>query len=114
MNKKQSRLINLSKTELGLVVKNVIKKIVAKIFFKNSKYYLWKNSLDTINWFNNIKNKNSTTFIQCDMIDFYPSISKELLIDSIDFPKKYTNITDDELDIILACRKPILICNNDT
>ena len=33
MNKKQARLINPTKTELGLVAKNVIKTIVTKIFF---------------------------------------------------------------------------------
>ena len=77
MNKKQARLINPTKTGLGLVAKNVIKKIVTKIL-SNSKHNLWKNSLDTINWFKNIKNKNSTTFIQFDINDFYPFISKVL------------------------------------
>ena len=57
----------------------------------------------------NIKNENSTTFIQFDIIDFYRSISKELLINSIKFAKKYTNITENELDIILARRRSILI-----
>ena len=77
MNKKQARSINPTKTELGLVAKNEIKKIITKIL-SNSKYNLWKNSLDTINWLKNIKNKNSNTFIQFDVIDFYPSILKKI------------------------------------
>ena len=113
MNKKQARLIYPSKTEFGLVTKNVIKQIVTKIS-GNSKYNLWKNSQDTIHCFKNIKNKNYTTFIQLDITDFYPSISKDLLINSIIFAKKYTNITKNELDIILACRRFISINNYNT
>ena len=89
----------------------MIKKIVTKVL-KNSKYNLWKNSLDTINCFKNIKNKNRTMFIRFDIINFYPSLLKELLIDIINFAKKYTNITEDEVDIILACRRSVLINNN--
>ena len=38
---KQARLINPTKTELGLVSKNVIQKIITKIL-ENSRYDLWK------------------------------------------------------------------------
>ena len=36
-------------------------------------------SLNTIEWFKNIKYKSKTTFIQFDIIGFYPFITKELL-----------------------------------
>ena len=39
-------------------------------------------------WFRNIKNKNKNTFIQFDIIDFYPYISRKILIDSINYEKK--------------------------
>ena len=49
-NNKQARLINPIKTELPLISKSVIQNMVTKIL-DNSRYILWKNSLDTIKWF---------------------------------------------------------------
>ena len=75
-NKLQSWLINPSKTELGIISKNIIQNIIIKIW-KTTHINLWKNSNDTIEWFRNIKNKSKTTFIQFDIIEFYPSITKK-------------------------------------
>ena len=55
-----------------------------------------------------IKNKSKATFILFDIIDFYPSISKEVLIDSINWAKDNVEITDEQYQIILACRKTVL------
>ena len=107
MNKLQSRLINPLKTELGKVSKNIIKNIVT--YVKKADYSnLWKNSYDTIEWFKKIKNKSKATFKQFDIIDFYPSITKNTLIDSINYARKYVEITEEQYDIILACRKTVL------
>ena len=89
----------------------MIQNRVTKIF-DNLIYILWKNSWDTIEWFKNIKYKRKSTFIQLDIIDFYPSITKELLLQSINLAGKYTDIIQEKLDIILACRKSVLIYNN--
>ena len=43
-----------------------------------------------------------------DIVDFYPSISEELLVKSINFAKKYTHISDDDINIILQSRKSFL------
>ena len=94
-NTLQSRLINPSKTELGIVSKNIIKKIILNIQ-KTTDNNLWKISNDTIEWFRNINNKSKITFIQFDIIDFHPSISKKVLIDSIDYTKNYVEITDEQ------------------
>ena len=75
-NKLQSRLINPSKTELGIISKIIIQNIVLNIQ-KTTHNNLWKNSNDTVEWFINIKNKSKATFIQFDIIDFNPSISKK-------------------------------------
>ena len=79
-NKLQSRLINPSKTELGKVLKNIIQNIVTNV---KKAYHsnLWRNSYDTIEWFRKIRNKSKATFMQFDIIDFYPSITKNTLID---------------------------------
>ena len=47
-------------------------------------------------------------------IDFYPSITKKLPLQSINLARDYTDITQEELDIILACGKSILVYNNIT
>ena len=47
----------------------------------------WKNSTDC-EWFRNIKNKSSATFIQFNIIDFYPFISLKVLIDCLNYAKK--------------------------
>ena len=59
------------------------------------------------------KNKSKATFIQFDIIDFYPSITKNILIDSINYARKYIDITNEQYEIILACRK-IVIKNNES
>ena len=77
----------------------------------NPKYNPWKNSLDTIDWFKNIKNKKRSTFIEFDIIEFYLFITRELWQKSLNHAREYTDITDEEIEIILACRKPILSDN---
>ena len=71
---------------------------------------MWKNSADILDWFKNLKNKKLSTFIQFDIIEFYPSITRELLPKSLE----YTDITDEEIEIILACRKSLLSNNRRT
>ena len=75
------------------------------------KYNLWKNSLDTIDWFRKIKDKKRSTFVQFDIIEFYPSIIKELLVRSFNHAREYTEVTEEEIEIILASRKTVLSDN---
>ena len=111
-NKLPARLINPSKTELGRMSKCIIQNIVNSVK-KPNHCNLWENSYETIEWFRGIKNKSKGTFIQFDIIDFYPSITKNLLIDSINYARKYIDITNEQYEIILACRKTV-IKNNDS
>ena len=41
-------------------------------------------------------------------MDFYPSISEELLTDATDFARQFVRINDDEVNIILHYRKSFL------
>ena len=109
-DKKQTRLINPTKTELGSVSKDVIQKITSRLM-SSHKYNLWKNSMDTIDWFKKIKDKKRSTFVQFDIIEFYPSITKELLVRSLNHAREYTEITEEEIEIILASRKTVLSDN---
>ena len=42
------------------------------------------------------------------IIDFYPSITKNTLRDSINYARKYVGITKEQYKIIIACRKIVL------
>ena len=63
-----------------------------------------ENSFEVLGWFNNIKNKNLFTFMKFDVVDFYPSISNKLLIISIQFARKYVDLSNDQIEIILHRR----------
>ena len=75
---------------------------------------LWKNSYETIELFRKIKDKIKATFMQFDIIDFYPSITKNILIDSINYARKYVDITNEQYEMILTCRNTVLKNNEST
>ena len=99
-DKKQTRLINPTKTELGFVSKDVILKITSRLM-SSHKYNLWKNSMGTIDWCRKIKDKKRSTFVQFD-------ITKELVVRSLNHAREYTDITEEEIEIILASRESAL------
>ena len=43
--------------------------------------------------------------IQLDIVDFYPSITEQILDDETNFSKQHTNVSDKNLRIIKHCRK---------
>ena len=73
----------------------------------------WQETSTLINWFKNIKNKKKCIFIQFDIEEFYPSISKELLPKTITYAKTLVNISDEEISTIMHSRKSLLFNNTD-
>ena len=69
LDRKQTRLINPTKNELGFVSKELIQRITSRLL-SSHKYNLWKNSMDTIDWFRKIRDKKRSTFVQFDIIEF--------------------------------------------
>ena len=61
-----------------------------------------------------IKNKRNKKFVKLDVQSFYPSIRKELLMNALDLARQYCNIEENEIEIILACRKSLLFHKNIT
>ena len=56
-----------------------------------------------------INNKDKYTFLNFDIAEFYPSISKHLLDDAINWAKQYTDVTDYDIKIIKHARQsPVL------
>ena len=104
------RLINPTKSEIGKISKMKLEKINTQIR-QITKTNQWQNTNATINWFKNIQNKNNCNFIIFDIAEFYPSISKQLLLDSLNYAREYVQISTDDIDIIMHSRKALLYSN---
>ena len=107
-NKPTCRLINPTKSEIGRISKEILDRINSKIT-RASKFNQWKNTASVIEWFKAIENKQHHSFICFDIVEFYPSISQDLLDRAVDFASAYDNITDDERNIIIHAKNSILI-----
>ena len=108
-SKPTCRLINPAKTELGLVSKKCIEKIHSDVI-KCTGLNQWKNSISVIEWFNSVADKSRAKFVKFDIVNFYPSISQDLLQKSINFAKNYSNISVETEEIIMKARKSLLFC----
>ena len=66
-----------------------------------------------INWFRKIKNKKKCIFMQFDIEEFYPSVSKDLLMKVVNYAKTLVNISDEEINTVMHSKKFLLINNTD-
>ena len=112
-NKPTCRLINPTKSEIGKISKRILEKINKTLTVKTN-INLWRKTADVIDWFKCIKNKHSCSFLTFDVVDFYPSITQELLEQALDFAGKYVKITDQDKQIILHAKNSILVHNDQT
>ncbi len=106
-NNLKCRLINPAKSESGKLSKIILDKInsnLRKILNLNQ----WKNTQNVIEWFGNIKEKHRHSFIPFDIVDFYPSISENLLDQALSWASNLAIITKDEISIIKHARKSVL------
>ena len=87
---------------------------INKIIRSKTNLHQWRNTSEVISWFKNIPNKYNCKFIKFDIIEFYPSITENLLKKSINFAKEYVNIDDDTINIIMHCRKSVLFGDQST
>ena len=112
VNKPSCRLINPSKSELGKVSKKILDRINTAII-NSTNANLWKNTAEVITWFNNIRNKPANSFIVFDIIDFYTSISAELMNKALDYASNFIDISKQDRDVIYKTKKAILISSNE-
>ena len=68
----------------------------------------WQNTQAVITWFKSIENKGSSSFITFDIVDLYPSITKELLTKSMNYAKSLTTIEEEVKATIFHARKSLL------
>ena len=105
------RLINPAKSEMGLVSKQILENINNQIR-SSTNLNQWRNTAAVINWFKKIPYKNNSKFIKFDIVDFYPSISEVLLVEALKFAKKFAEISDRDMEIIMNSRKSLLFDEN--
>ena len=104
------RLINPSKSEIGVVSKQILDEINSAII-SGTQINQWKNTASVLKWFNSLENKEKLSFICFDVCEFYPSINEKLLSKALDFANKYRPISSNERDIILHAKRSLLFNN---
>ena len=106
------RLINPTKSEIGVISKKILERINSEIV-ASTAVNQWKNSDSVIKWFKNIPNKPAYSFINFDVVDFYPSITENLLSKALTFASEYDDITDQEKHIIMQAKNSLLFNENE-
>ena len=93
------KFVNIYKYILSKTSKKIIEQINQEIL-KKTGVNQWKNTSNVNNWFNNIENKKACSFIQFDIKEFYPSITKEILEKAISFAKSLMDIDDHKISFV--------------
>ena len=83
---------------MGRVSKQMLDRIKHYIRAK-TKPNQWTSTTEVINWFTKLPDKSKLTFLVYDIVDFYPSITRELLTTCLKWARKYTKITEVEFEI---------------
>ena len=86
-------------------------KIVAEVKRK-SEVNQWRNTDSVISLFKQLRNKERLNFISFDIVNFYPSISENLLRRAIAWASSLTTITEEDIEIIFACKESVLYSNS--
>ena len=112
-NNPTCRLINPSKSEIGIISQQILQRINHKVI-KCTNLNQWENTDSVLRWFKNLENKPNRSLISFNIVDFYPSISEELLNEALSFASQYDNITENEKHIITQAKKSLLFNANTT
>eukprot|EP00117_Sycon_ciliatum_P004623 scpid58526/ scgid4794/ len=101
------RLINPAKSELGVISKAILDRMVSAVRVA-TEINLWRSTRSVIDWFKGIDDKSRHTFVCFDVVQYYPSIGETLLKKALDFAETYTVITDEERNIVMHARKSVI------
>lgn len=102
----KGRLINPTKSEIGKISKIIVQKINIAIRSKQ-QHVQWTDASQVIEWFNTLP-RNQYKLLKFDVIEFYPSITEELLDTAIRFAQQFITISDKEIKIIKNAAKSVL------
>ena len=87
------RLINPAKPEMGMVSKRILDRVVTKKLGEKVSTNLWKNTASVLEWYNEIDQKARHTCVVFDIIDFYASITEDLLRKAISFAQQHVEVS---------------------
>ena len=62
---------------------------------------------NVIEWFGSIEEKTRHSFILFDIVDFYPSISENILDQALSWASNLADISDEDISIIKHARKSL-------
>ena len=106
-NQPPCRLIKASKQEIGKISKQVLDKINQRLVAATNVNQ-WKNTSSVLKWYKSLPNKRDSAFISFDVVEFYPSITEELLIRALDFASNYVTISAEDRHIIIHAKQSLL------
>ena len=112
-NRPACRLINPAKSEIGIVSKHIVEQLNSDIRAATGLRQ-WHNTQSVIHWFKNLQPRENTSFIKFDIVEFYPSITEELLRKAINFAKLHTTISGEQQQVIWHARKSLLFDHDKT
>ena len=109
-NNPKCRLINPAKSDSGKISKLILDKVNAHLrAILNVNQ--WRNTQNVIEWFGNIEQKSRHSFISFDIVDFYPSISENLLDQTLSWASSLADISHEDISKIEHARKSLLFNN---
>ena len=101
------RLINPTRDEIGVVSKHLLAKINTRVR-KSTGFNQWQSTGQVIDWFKKLPNRQSRKFIKFDIVSFYPSISEDLLTNSLSYARTITDISTEDEAVIWHARHSLL------
>ena len=106
-NNPKCRLISPAKSDSGKISKSILDRLNTKLrtILNVSQ---WRNTQNVIEWFSSIEEKTRHSFISFDIVDFYPSISDNLLDQALSWAFNLADISDEDISIIKHARKSLL------
>ena len=111
-NNPKCRLLNPTKCEVGKISQQILSKKL-NIIRRKTGLNQWKNVYSVIEWYKKLKNKKNLSFIIFDLVNYYPTITLELLQETLKWAKQFVDITDEEIEIILETKKSLIYLNGE-
>ena len=101
------RLINLCKSDIGKIIKQILKGISNNLLAKLN-INQWRDTSHVIDWFKQLECKSESKFIQVDIKEYYLSITEETFNKAISFALNHTVVSCEDIRIIKHSRKSLL------
>ena len=84
-----------------------VEKLNSKLRSK-TKLHQWLNTDATLAWYRRLENKSSLSFIVCDICDYYPSITSDLLDEALNWAAGWCPISQDDRELFHHTKNSLL------